>query len=109
MHYQLVLRELIDVEKGIKAVGENVFFDDLPSDCKVFALYYPAAVPNEDLENALRNLGNITGKNLFVNIGRLDDPNYDEIVDKFKIRNSPVIIVTAIDKLASPPTEFSTV
>lgn len=110
MPYQLVLRELIDEGKGrgIKDVGENVFFDNLPSDCKVFTFYYPAAMPNEDLESVLRNLGNITGKNLFVNIGRLNDPNYGKIATKFNIKNLPVIIVTAIDKLASLPTEFST-
>lgn len=110
MPYQLVLRELIDEGKGkgIKDVGENVFFDNLPSDCKVFAFYYPAAMPNEDLESALRNLGNIMGKNLFVNIGWLNDDKYEMITKHFDIKRFPVIIVTAIDKLASLPTEFST-
>lgn len=106
MTYQLVLSELID-EKTRK-VGENVFFDNLPSHYEVFMLYYPGAMPNEDLESALRNLGNITGENLFVNIGRLNDPNYKKIANKFDIRNLPVIIVTAIADLASPPKEFST-
>ena len=106
MPYQLVLSEFID--EKTKEVGENVFFDNLPSQYEVFILYYPGAMPNEELESALRNLGNITGENLFVNIGRLNDPNYKKIANKFDIRNLPVIIVTAIDKLASPPTEFST-
>ena len=106
MSYQLVLKI---VDEKTKEVGENVFFDNLPSDYKVYMLYYPRAMPNEDLESALRNLGNITGKNLFVNIGRLNDPNYEKIAKKFNIENLPVIIVTAIAKLASPSTEFSTV
>ena len=108
MPYQLVLSELIDEEKGIKGVGENVFFDNLPSDYEVFIFYYPGAMPNEDLESALRNLGNIAGKNLFVNIGRLNDPKLKTITKLFDIKHFPVIVVTAIDKLASPPTEFST-
>ena len=106
MPYQLVLSELID--EVTRDVGENVFFDNLPSDYKVFIFYYPAPMPNEDLESALRNLGNIAGKNLFVNIGWLNDDKYDTITKLFDIKNFPVIIVTAIDKLASPPTEFST-
>ena len=106
MPYQLVLSELID--KETRKVGENVFFDNLPSDYEVFIFYYPGAMPNEELESKLRNLGDITGKNLFVNLGRLNDPKYKKIRNKYQIKNLPVIIVTAIDKLASPPTEFST-
>ncbi len=106
MHYQLILSELLD--EKTRDIGENVFFENLPSDYEIYVLYYPSAIPNEDLENKLRDLGNITGKNLFVNIGKLNDPNYKKIVSKFKIKELPVIIITAIDKLASPPTEFVT-
>lgn len=62
-------------------------------------------MPNEDLENKLRKFGNIIGKNLFVNIGRLNDPNYKKIASRFEIRDLPVIIITAIDGLASVKTE----
>ena len=105
MSFQLVLNEL----EGEKTKGEGeVFLDDLPFDSKVFLFYYPAAMPNEDLEDKLRDFGKRTGKNLFVNIGRLDDPNYAKIVDKFNITTFPVMIVTAIDTFVSPP-KFPTV
>ncbi|UCE15648.1 MAG: hypothetical protein JSV12_07185 [Candidatus Bathyarchaeota archaeon] len=106
MSYQLVLSELIN--EKTKDVGENIFFNDLPSDYQVYVLYYPGISLNEDLASKLRNLGEIAGRNLLVNIARLDDPNYKKIVKKFGIRTFPTIIVTAIDKLASPPTEYST-
>ena len=50
----------------------------------------------------------MTGSNLFINIGRYDDPNYDKIVNKFNIKKTPVVLVTAIDELASAPGIFST-
>jgi hypothetical protein len=106
MPYKLILSEA--VEETTKAVGENVFFDDLSPDYKVFMFYYPSAMANQDLEAKLRSLGGMTGSNLFVNIGRWDDPNYDKVVKKFNIKKMPVIIVTAIDQLASAPGIFST-
>ena len=77
----------------------------MPDDYKVYLFYYPGSMPNEDLENKLRKFGNIIGKNLFVNIGRLNDPNYKKIASRFEIRGLPVIIITAIDRLASVKTE----
>lgn len=106
MVYQLILSELI--EEKTKEVGENIFLENLPSDYEVYLLYYPGGIPNEDLEHKLRKLGDSTGKNLLINIGRLNDPNYRKIANKFNIKNLPIIIVTAIDKLASSPTQFST-
>lgn len=106
MAYQLILSEPV-VGKD-KDVGENVFFDNLPSDYAVYMFYYPGATPNEDMESKLRDLGNMAGKNLFVNIGRLNDPHYGKMAKIFNIKNLPVVIVTAIDKLASSSTEFLT-
>jgi hypothetical protein len=62
------------------------------------------------LERKLRNFGDITGKNLFVNIGRLNDPKYRKVKKTFDIVDLPVIIVTGIEGLASVRTEryFST-
>jgi len=105
MSYQLVISGL----EGTTTKGEGeVFLDDLPLDSKVFLLYYPGSMPNEDLEDKLKDLGKRTGKNLYVNTGRLDDPNYDKIVNKFDITTFPVMIITAIDTLASPPAKLST-
>ena len=106
MPYQLVLSE--SRNEITRDVGENVFFANLPSDYEVYIFYYPGAMPNVELETRLRNFGNNAGKNLFVNIGRLNDPNYRTIANKFNIRSLPVIIVTAIDKLASSPVESVT-
>lgn len=91
-----------------KDVGENVFFSNLPSNYKVYLLYYPSARSNEDLTDVLRNLGDMTGENLFVNIAKLNDPNYNKIVNIFKISAFPTIIITANNKLASSPMEDST-
>lgn len=107
MSYQLILSELIN--QKTKDVGENVFFSNLSHDYKVFMFYYPSGLMNEELESKLRDLGNMSGKNLFVNIGRLNDPDFDKIVSKFKIKKFPVIVVTAVDTLASLPDKFLTV
>jgi hypothetical protein len=106
MPYQLILSEPIVGKDRDK--GENVFIDNLPSDYSVYLFYYPGAMPNEELERKLRDLGEIAGNNLFVNIGRLNDPHYGQMARMFDIRNLPVVILTAIDRLASPLTEHLT-
>jgi hypothetical protein len=106
MSYRLILTER--PREGERMVGENVFLDDLPADCKVFLFYYPGQLRNKGLEQRLRELGNITGKNLFVNIGGLNDPRLGEIEKRFAIRKNPVVVVTAIDTLASPADEYLT-
>jgi|HubBroStandDraft_6_1064221.scaffolds.fasta_scaffold12255_6 hypothetical protein len=92
-----------------RAVGENVFFNDVPPECKVFLFYYPGAMPDQDLESKLRALGQRTGTNLFVNIGWLNDPQYDKIVKYFAIQRNPVIVITAVPDLASPFQDFATI
>jgi hypothetical protein len=88
-------------EPGItRDIGENVFLSDLSDEYPVFAFYYPSAMPDEDLEAALRNLGDLTGKNLFVNIGKLNDPSFSKIVLAFDIHDYPVVVVTATSDLA---------
>ena len=77
MPYQLVLRE--PEEGSSKAVGENIFLANLPANFPVYAFYYPAEMPDSDFEKLLRTLGERTGENLFVNIGRLNDPQFDKI------------------------------
>jgi hypothetical protein len=100
VRYRLVLSEPTD-KLGKKDVGQNVFLSDLPYDYKVYVFYYPGIMPNPVLEEKLRALGDDTGKNLFVNIGRRNDPNFDKIVARFGIRDYPVIVVTGVDELAS--------
>jgi len=93
-------------EKDKKALGEKVFVENLPAEFSCYALYYPGAMPAPELENALREVGRKTGGNLFVNIGSLNDPNYNKIATLFEIRRSPVIVITAIAPLAAPANEF---
>jgi hypothetical protein len=108
MSYQLILAERPVEGEITRDIGENVFLADLPADYKVYAFYYGGAMGNETLEGRLRALGGITGKNLFVNLGRLDDPKFDEIQKRFEIQKFPVVIVTAIGALASPVGEYVT-
>lgn len=107
MNYQLVLAEDPSEEQG-KAVGENVFLQNVPQDCKVYLFYYPGSLVNPELESALRDLGEMSGNNLFVNIGRLDDPEYDKIRNHFGIKPLPVIVITADPTLASPLDTYAT-
>jgi hypothetical protein len=53
--------------------------------CVVYLFYYPGAMPNQDLENALERLGNDAGTNLFVNKGKLNDPKYYKILSPAKV------------------------
>jgi hypothetical protein len=84
-----------------KDVGENVFLDDLSVSYKVFAFFYPSAMPDDALEDALRQFGDNTGSNLLVNIGRFSDPSYDRIVKSFAITKYPVLVVTGAPEAAS--------
>ena len=108
MPSRLVFEEAPD-SAGSRAVGENVFFNDLPQECKVFLFYYPAAMPDPNLESKLRSLGQRTGTNLFVNIGWLNDPQYDKIVKYFAIQKNPEIVMTAVPDLASPFQDYATI
>jgi hypothetical protein len=103
MPYQLVLRE--PEEGSSKAVGENTFLANLPANFPVYAFYYPAEMPDSDFEKLLRTLGERTGENLFVNIGRLNDPQFDKIVHKFEITSFPTLVMTAVAELAAAPND----
>jgi hypothetical protein len=103
--------KLVLTQRGvpdIKDVGENIFFQNLPTEYKVYAFYYSGSTLNEKLEDRLRELGETTGGNLLVNIGRLNDPHYSKIVEQFDIKQYPVIVVTGMDVLASTPDEYRT-
>ena len=80
---------------------ESSLFDKLQFDYQVFVLYYAGDYPNEDLENQLGLLANRSSKNLFVNIGRINDTTFKMVRDPFGITQFPVIIVTATSDLAS--------
>ena len=85
-----------------------MFLDDLPAEYKVYLFYYGGAMTDQVLEGRPRELGKITDNNLFVDIGTLGDARHGEIVARFGIKQYPVIIVTAIDALASPAGEYFT-
>jgi hypothetical protein len=104
MSYRLILRET-DTD-DTKAVGENLFLANLPEQFPVYAFYYPAELSDQSLENALRGLGGRTGDNLLVNLGRLDDPNFDKIARAFDLDSFPALAMTAVADLAAPPGDF---
>lgn len=104
MPYQLIFSEQTGEKE--KDVGDNVFLDNLPAEYKVYLFYYPDVMGDQELETSLRSLGDITGKNLFVNLGKLNDPNYKRIANNFQIEKLPVIVMTAVADLASPPSSF---
>jgi len=105
--HSLVLRTSPD-PAVTKDIGENVYLSELSDEYAVFAFYYPAAMHDEELEAALRALGDLSGKNLFVNLGRLDDPSFRTIVKTFDIRRYPVVVVTATNDLAGVEGEYLT-
>jgi hypothetical protein len=103
--------ELVAIEPamaGGKAVGENILLANLSADYKVYAFYYPGQPPNAALEKQLRALGKDTGKNLLVNIGRFNDPEFDRVVKMFGITKYPVIVMTAVAGLAASQDETLT-
>jgi hypothetical protein len=107
MTYELVLRASgtsgsQGQARNEKNVGDNVFVADLPRKYPCYAFYYPGPMPDPTLEEALRGLGNQTGQNLLVNIGRLNDPAYPKIASLFDITRTPAIVLTAIAPLAAP-------
>jgi hypothetical protein len=101
MTYELILVKEVDGSYRFRDVFDNILLSDLPFNYNVYAFYYPGVLADEEFEDRLRNLGNITGRNLLVNIGRLDDPNYDKITKVFKIERLPAIVMTANGSLAS--------
>jgi hypothetical protein len=109
MSYRLVFSERPDENLEIKrGAKQNVFFENLPSDCKVYIFYYPGSFLNKDLANNLKVLGQSAGKNLFVNIAiKIDDPSYGRVVKAFGIKSLPAVIVTALSSLALPD-DYST-
>jgi hypothetical protein len=94
--------------QGTKDVGENILLANLTDEYKVYAFYYPGQPVDEEFEDMLRAFGRQTGKNLLVNIGRYNDPEYDRIVSAFSIKKYPVLIVTAIEALAASRDEMLT-
>jgi hypothetical protein len=99
----MTLYKLVTIEDSTSTrdVGENIFFDDLDLLYEVYLFYYPGTMPDPVLEGLLRNLGKDAGRNLFVNIGRINDPKYKQIVKIFEIRTRPVVIMTANETLSS--------
>lgn len=104
MLYRLVLTE----SEETREVGQNVFFDNLPADCKVYVLCYPGVGADKALIQKLTEFGEETGNNCFVNIAKLNDPSYNKVRKTFGIMTFPTIIVTAAGNIASPPSEYTT-
>lgn len=102
MSYRLVLTKSPQEDMNSKDVGDNVFLENLSRSYQVYLFYYPGHMPL-DVEQRLSDLGKKTGANLFVNLSKLDDPNYKKLVNYFGIRKLPVVILFATSELSSPP------
>jgi hypothetical protein len=101
MPYELVLAKQ---PKALdKAVGESPLLSGISERYPCYALYYPSAAGEPELEEALRKLGKAAGKNLFVSLGTLGDEEYPTIAKVFSVRRNPVVIVTALAEYAAPP------
>jgi hypothetical protein len=109
VNYKLIAEKIeVDSSTTYRSVGEDVFFDNLNFDYKVFLFYYPAMVRNTILENKLREFGEISGNNLYVNISSLKDPKWNLISKTFNIKKTPVIIITGVNDYAlNPDTPFN--
>lgn len=99
MLYSLVLDN--PTKRGGKDFGDNILLDQLSNDYPTYLFYYPGPILNQDLQTKLKEFGQSAGKNLFVNIAKLNDPNYRQIVNAFAIKTFPVIILTGVEKFAS--------
>jgi len=101
MGYELVLTVKEPEGAGAAKGVSTSFYTDLPQDYKVFLLYFRESMPDRELEKRLIALGKNTGKNLLVNLNSAADPNYKMIVKRFDIKKFPVIIMTAVEDLAT--------
>ena len=109
MSYDLVLTDRPQAARNVdRDVGENILFADLPTDYKVYALYFSGEPPDSSLEDALRSFGKKTGKNLMMYMGSQGDPQLDRILARFEVKTYPVIIMTALADLASPVDDYVT-
>jgi hypothetical protein len=101
MSYSLVLTE---PSRGTaRNTSDNVLFSDLPADYKVYLFYYPGAMRDEAIDRCLRDFGDEGGDNYLVYIGKLSDPSYAQLVNRFELKSLPVVVVTATADLASIP------
>jgi hypothetical protein len=102
--YELILEQVFGPSDAPeKAVGDNVYLRDLSDEPRVFALFYPSAMRAAALVDGLVALGELAGSNLFVNIGRLNDPDFAKITRAFELQRFPAIVVTAAADLAAAP------
>lgn len=109
MPYDLVITDApVQENTPERDVGENIVFSELPSDYRVYALYFPAEPPDRSLEDALRSFGSKTGKNMMIYFGSVGDPTMGQVLARFGINRYPVIVITAIADLASPQGDYVT-
>jgi hypothetical protein len=85
----------------LKMAIESCHLRDVPDDCQIYLFYFPSTRDHEDLEKALLKWGKTTGKNLFVGLWGMDDPNYRKVAQTFEIGPLPAIVVTGAPWSAS--------
>ena len=87
--------------RGAKLAVKPVHLADVPIDCQVYLFYFPGHEKYEDLKKALYSWGEISGKNLFVGLWGMDDPNYRMLARTFDLGDLPAIVITGMPTLGS--------
>jgi hypothetical protein len=93
-------------------VSDLKLSSDVPSDCKVYVFYVPGMIVYEELKKALEAFGESAGKNIFVGLWCLGAEPYTDVLDYFKIRKSPAVVISAqpvfsTDEKIFPVTAFA--
>lgn len=108
MTYQLILSTPQESGTRERDIFENVVFKDIPHTYEVYLFCFPGTNLDENLREELIKYGTYGGEMLFVNFATKLDRNYGMIRDMFDINTLPTLIMTGIEKLASPPTDYCT-
>ena len=85
---------------NVKAIMPDRW-DEYPTDCKVYLLYFSGTTEFPDLVDRLRRLGERTGKNLAVGFIGLAEEKYQNLVSSFQVVKMPAIVITGSDAIAS--------
>jgi hypothetical protein len=90
-----------------KDVGEKVLLHSFRL-VQIYASYYPPAVRALPLQRSLGEFGREIGKNLFVNLGALNDWQY-ELAARGPPNNTCVVVMTILESLPSVLDKYLTV
>ena len=89
-------------KKLIKSVNPSLSLEtDVPLDCIAYVFYVPGMIKYEKLKETLLEHGKQAGTNLFVGAWRLDAKDLKAVLKKFKIKDSPAVIIFGKPSIAT--------